>query len=299
MKDIIKKLNDKLKSQFYYNHDVGKLTWFRTGGKSKLFIIVENKNELEIILNELSIIKFYIIGSGSNILIRDKGFEGGILKLGKEFNKIKIHNNSLQVGASLYDMQLSNFAMKNRLQGFEFYSGIPGTIGGAVKMNAGCYGNETKDILNKVEIINIKGEKKIISKDNLKLDYRKSNIKPDQIITSVDFKFKYGNIEQIKERINFIKKHRNNTQPITEKTSGSTFKNPKNKFAAKLIEEAGCKGMMNGNASISKKHANFIINNGNATATEIEKLGNEVVEKVYKKFSVLLDWEIKIIGDKN
>ena len=295
----IQKLDSKLRSQFYYDFDIGKLTWFRTGGKSKLFIIVENENELEIILNEMYYSNFYIIGSGSNVLIRDNGFSGTIIKLGKGFKKVNIDNNILQVGASLYDMQLSNFTMNNSIEDFEFFSGIPGTIGGAIKMNAGCYGKETKDILNEVKIINTKGEKKTIKKNNLDLDYRTSNISSDQIITSINFNFKYGDKEHIKEKINTIKKNRSATQPITEKTSGSTFKNPKDKFAAKLIEESGCKEMSIGGASISKKHANFIINNGNATATDIEKLGNEVIEKVYNKFNILLDWEIKIIGDKN
>ncbi len=299
MQKNIKNLDSKLKSQFYYNFDIGKLTWFRTGGKSKLFIIVENENELEVILNEIKDSNFYVIGSGSNVLIRDKGFSGTIIKLGKEFNKIKIDNNKLQVGASLYDMQLANFAMNNSIQDFEFYSGIPGTVGGAIKMNAGCYGHETKDILEQVELINIRGEKITIKKNNLNLDYRTSNIKSDQIITSVNFNLKFGDKEQIREKIISIKKNRSNSQPIQEKTSGSTFKNPKNQFAAKLIEESGCKEMSIGNASISKKHANFIINNGHATAAEIEKLGNEVIEKVYNKFNIILNWEIKIIGDKN
>ena len=297
MSDKILELSDKLKSKIYLDYNVGKHTWFRTGGNAKIFAIIENNFELEVILNELNNENFYILGSGSNLLIRDAGFNGVIIKLGKEFNSVNIIENKLEVGASVLDINLSKFALKHEIEGFEYFSGIPGSIGGAVKMNAGCYGSETKEILNSVEYYNKKSEKKKIYKEDLNLNYRSSNIKDNEIISKVTFNLKYGDSNIIQRKMIGIKEKRLLSQPIKNKTSGSTFKNPKNLYAAKLIEEAGCKGMEYGDAVVSNQHANFLINKGRATATDIENLGKQVVDKVYNKFNIILDWEIKIIGD--
>ena len=299
MFDNITKISEKLKSKFYYDFDIGKLTWFRTGGKAKIFIIVENSEELEIILNEIKNLKYYILGAGSNLLVRDKGYSGIIIKLGKGFNTIKKIEDKIKIGASNYDNQLAIYAMNNNLKGFEFFSGIPGTIGGAIKMNAGCYGLETKKNLHSIEDYDSLRNKKILKSENLDLEYRSSNIKHNQIISSALFNFEYGNKKDIQRDIQKIKMKRSATQPISDKTSGSTFKNPSNNFAAELIEKSECKGLQFGDASISLKHANFIINNGNAKASDIENLGKLVIDKVLKKFGIILDWEIKIIGDKN
>ncbi len=297
MQNNLLKLIDNLKSKIYFDYNIGKLTWFRTGGNAKIYILVENSKELEIILNEIKNNKFYILGSGSNLLVRDKGYNGVILKLGKGFNKFNIFENTLEVGASILDMNLSNFAYKNNIQGFEFFSGIPGSVGGAVKMNAGCYGSETKDVIQSVEILNSNFEKKTINKKDLNLKYRSSNIENNQIITKAFFNINYGKSDIIKDKMQNIKTRRLSSQPIKNKTSGSTFKNPSNFYAAKLIEESNCKGMTYGNASVSVKHANFLINNGNATASDLENLGKMVIDKVYKKFNIELEWEVKIIGD--
>ena len=297
MSDKILELSDKLKSKIYLDYNVGKHTWFRTGGNAKIFTIIENNFELEIILNELNNENFYVLGSGSNLLIRETGFNGVIIKLGKEFNSVNIIENKLEVGASVLDINLSKFALKHGIEGFEYFSGIPGSVGGAVKMNAGCYGSETKEILNSVEFYNKKLQKQNKNKENLNLTYRSSNIKDNEIISKVTFNLKYGDSKIIQHKMIDIKEKRLSTQPIKNKTSGSTFKNPKNLFAARLIEEAGCKGMEYGNAVVSNQHANFLINKGRATATDIENLGKQVVDKVYKKFNIILEWEIKIIGD--
>ena len=291
-------LNKKLKSKIFFNYNIGKHTWFRTGGNAKYFIIIENSSELEIILNEIVNNNFYVLGSGSNLLVREGGYNGIVIKLGKGFNSIEVKDNYLEVGASILDINLSNYAFKNNIFGFEFFSGIPGSIGGAVKMNAGCFGSETKDILKYIEILGDDLKKKIINKNDINLNYRHSDINDREIITKAFFNLKYENSNKIKERINFIKNKRNATQPIKNKTSGSTFKNPGKLYAAKLIEEAGCKGMKYGNAIVSDHHANFLINLGNATANDIESLGNIVIEKVYNKFNIELEWEVKIIGEK-
>ena len=297
MIDKIKKLEPKLKSKFYYNFEMEKLTWFRAGGKAKILAIVEDSKELDIILNSKDDLKFYIIGAGSNLLVRDKGFNGILIKLGKGFNKIEINQNKLIVGASILDVNLSNFAKRNRISGFEFYIGIPGTIGGAIKMNAGCFGSQTSDILNNVNVTNNSGENKNIKINELNMAYRSSSILDTNVITSAEFNVNYGNIKEIEEKIEYIKNQRQKKQPIKEKTSGSTFKNPSNNFAARLIEESDCKGLTVGDAAVSNHHCNFLINKGNATAKNLEDLGKKIIEKVFNKFDIKLEWEIKIIGN--
>ena len=241
---------------------------------------------------------YEIIGAGSNLLIRDKGYDGVILKLGKNFNKIILQNNFIEVGAGILDLNLSKFAQKNNIKDFEFYSGIPGTIGGAIKMNAGCYDFETKDILKEIKTINSNGQIKLLSKDKIKLKYRNSSIPKGDVIISANFNYSYGDSKTINEKMKKIKLMRENSQPLKTKTSGSAFKNPKKNFAAKLIQMSDCKGMSLGDAVVSNKHANFLINTKQATATQIEELGNRVIEKVFNKFNIKLEWEIRIIGNK-
>ncbi len=297
MQDSFFKISNQLKSKIYFDYNIGQHTWFRTGGNAKIFVLVENSEELEIILNELGNNKFYILGSGSNLLIRDKGFDGIIIKLGKDFKNFNIIDTKLEVGASTLDINLSNYALKNNIEGFEFFSGIPGSVGGAIKMNAGCFGSETKDNLHSIEIFSSTFQKKILLKDKLELNYRSSNIQDNQIISKAIFNFNYGDPKAIKEKMLNIKSKRLYSQPIQNRTSGSTFKNPPHKYAAKLIDQAGCKGLTYGNAHVSNKHSNFLINNGNATAEDIECLGTMIIDKVYDKFEIRLEWEVKIIGD--
>ena len=298
MREIIDKIDYNFKTKFYYNYDTSKNVWFRTGGKAKVFCVVDNEKELSIILKNIGDIPYEIIGVGSNILIRDKGYEGVLIKLGKNFNKIKLKKNSLEVGASILDINLSKFALLNNLKNFEFYSGIPGTIGGAVKMNAGCFGSETKEILIDIKTMNYKGEINTINKKNLKLNYRQSHLPEGDIIISANFQSNYGDKNEIEKKVNEIKLIREKTQPIKEKTSGSTFKNPKNNFAAKLIEMSNCKGLSEGGIFVSNKHANFLVNKQEGTASQIEELGNKIIKRVYDKFKIKLEWEIKIIGQK-
>tara|TARA_B100000427_G_C15497354_1_gene590427 strand:- start:841 stop:1752 length:912 start_codon:yes stop_codon:yes gene_type:complete len=293
----IKAIQDKLNSNFFYNFDTSKKVWFRAGGKTAVFCEVYNSNELQIILNNVGDMDYKIIGAGSNLLIRDRGYEGILLKLGKNFNQIKKHANFLEVGAGLLDVNLAKFAKQNMIKGFEFYSGIPGTIGGSIKMNSGCFGSETKDILKDVKIINSSKIENSFTKDQLELSYRSSNLSKTDIITSARFYYSHGNSEEIINRINNIKIMRKNSQPIKAKTSGSTFKNPKNSFAAKLIEMSDCKGLNVNDAFVSDKHANFLINTNNASAKDIEELGNRIIDKVYNKFNITLEWEIEIIGN--
>lgn len=296
MNDIIHEIQSKIKSKILLEYDMGKSTWFRVGGKAAGFLIINSLNDLRTIINYSNKIKYYIIGVGSNLLVRDKGFDGLIIKLGKNFNNIKIKKNKLSAGAGVLDINLAKFANKNLIKNFEFFTGIPGTVGGAVKMNAGCYGSETADNLKRILLIDHLGKIKYVRKEELNLNYRSSNINENSIILKADFKFEYGSQRDIVDKNNNIKFKRQNSQPLREKTSGSTFKNPPGKFAAELIEKAGCKGMKLGGASISRVHSNFIINNGQAKASDIENLAKNVVIKVKDKFGITLELEIKILG---
>ena len=294
MSDIIYEIQSKIKSKILFDYDMGKSTWFRAGGKAKGYVTVNNLKDLKTIVRYEDKIKYSIIGVGSNLLVRDSGYNGLIIKLGKNFNKIKIKKNILSVGAGVLDINLAKFALKNSIKDFEFFIGIPGTIGGAVKMNAGCYGSQTSDNLKRVLILNAQGKIQYINLKELNLNYRSSNLDKKSIILQADFNFNHSSYDEILNKNNYIKLKREKSQPLKEKTSGSTFKNPPGRFSAELIEKAGCKGMQVGDASVSNVHANFIINNGTATATDIEKLGIKVIKKVKEIFGITLEWEIKI-----
>ena len=273
-----------------------KSSWFRAGGNSLGYVIVNSISDLKTIISYADQIKYYMVGVGSNLMVRDGGFDGLIIKLGKNFNKIKINKDILSVGAGVLDVNLAKFAQKNSIKDFEFFSGIPGTIGGAIKMNAGCYGSQTADNLKSILVINKLGKIEYLTKDKLELKYRSSNLTDELIVLKAYFSIKNSSEAEILEKKNYIKLKRESSQPIKEKTSGSTFKNPPGNYAAALIEKSGCKGMKNGRASVSTIHSNFIINSGEATALEIENLGKKMIKKVQEKFGITLEWEIKIIG---
>ena len=294
----LNKISKNLKSKFFFDYNISSSTWFKAGGKADLFCVVIDEHELEIILNNLNKeIPIFVIGAGSNVLIRDGGFRGLIIKLGKSFNLLNINGNLINAGASILDINLSKYAWNHSLEGLEFFSGIPGSVGGAVKMNAGCYGYETKDVLKEISLITKSGERKKLSNKDLGLTYRNSNVSNEDIITSAIYKGKYSEKNKIGIMINEIKLMRKESQPLKNKTGGSTFKNPEGQFAAKLIEQAECKGLTYGDATVSTKHSNFLINLGKATAKDIETLGKTIQEKVLKKLNVNLEWEIKIIGE--
>jgi UDP-N-acetylmuramate dehydrogenase len=296
MHSLINKIQSKIKSNIFLDYNMSKSTWFRTGGNALGYVIVNNIYDLKTIISYSDQIKYYIAGAGSNLMVRDRGFNGLIIKLGKTFNNIKINKDTLSVGAAVLDINLAKFALKNSIKDFEFFSGIPGTIGGAIKMNAGCYGSQTADNLKRILVINKLGKTKYLTKDEIELKYRSSNLTDELIVLKADFNCKYSSISEIIKKQNYIKLKRKSSQPIKEKTSGSTFKNPSDEYAAALIEKAGCKGMKNGGASVSTVHSNFIINNGNATAIDIENLGKKIIKQVQEKFGITLEWEIKIIG---
>ena len=282
------------------NADLSKTNWFQVGGRAEYLYRPENTADLSEFLSQLpQEIPVTVLGVGSNIIIRDGGIDGVVIKLGRGFTDIVMGNESwVMSGAAVLDINLANFAAENGVAGLEFLSGIPGTIGGAVKMNAGAYGADISQILITAEIVERNGEISTIGTNDLGFSYRKSEFPKGAIVTKAVFRAVAGDSEEIKQKISLIKKSREETQPIREKTGGSTFKNPEGHKAWELIDKAGCRGLTIGGAQISEKHCNFMINTGSATAADLENLGEEVRKRVLEKTGILLEWEIKRIGKK-
>ncbi|EMH79808.1 UDP-N-acetylmuramate dehydrogenase [alpha proteobacterium HIMB114] len=281
------------------NYSLSKNSWFGLGGKANKFFTPDDVNELSNYIKKNTNEKYYSIGSGSNILFRDKGCKETIIKLGKSFRNIYIKNNKIFCGSAVLKKQLSKFALDNEIINFEFLSCIPGTIGGGVIMNAGCFQSEFKDIIDEVSGFSKKNLKFVrYKKKEIKFDYRKTDLPDDLIITEVVFQINYGSKEKIKNKIELFKKKKEAAQPSKIKTGGSTFKNPDSKNKAwELIKKSGCDRKKFSKVKFSKMHCNFIENDGNSSA-DIERLINFTIDEVKKKFNIILEPEIKIIGEK-
>ena len=296
--DIIKKFEGSLSE----NVKLSNFSWFNLGGNAEYFFKAKNKDQLIAFLKEAKKIKSKItlLGAGSNTLIRDNGVKGFVIKLGKDFSFIKkISDNVLEVGAATLDRFVANFAKDNNLKGLEFLSCIPGSIGGAVIMNSGCYDNDISKVLISITAINKNDLTEIeLKKEDIKFLYRGTNLKDDLIIVSAKLKGSKGKREEIEKfQSNLIEKKKM-SQPSQIKTCGSTFKNTTSgKKAWMLIKEAGCDNFEEGDAKISQKHCNFFVNNGNAKSSDIENLIKKVKKKVYEKTGINLELEIKIIGE--
>jgi|TARA_B100000315_G_scaffold106557_1_gene97760 UDP-N-acetylmuramate dehydrogenase len=296
----IKNIKKKISGKISFNESLSKLSWFNLGGPAKILYRPKNLQELSIFLKEVKgaeVIK--ILGAGSNTLVRDGGFNGVIIKFGKSFSHISLFDpNTIIAGASILDKNVSSFALENSLSGFEFLSCIPGTIGGAVRMNSGCYGEEISKILVSLQVMDFKGNIKIIQSPDIKFHYRGSNLDENLIYISATLRGKKDDMLNIKNKINNFVSKKKITQPEKIKTCGSTFKNPKDEKAWKLIKDSGCAGMRVGDAQISQKHCNFFVNNGNAKSKDLEKLIHQVKKKVSDKTGINLELELQIIGEK-
>ncbi len=283
----------------YFQENLSKYSWFNLGGPARVLFKPENSKQLVNFLKHIgNSSKIICIGAGSNTLVRDGGFEGVVIKLSSNFSYIKNPDeNILEVGAGTLDRALSRFAADKGITNYEFLSCIPGTVGGAIRMNSGCYGNEISDILISIKVIDFSGNLYEIKRDNIKFVYRGTNLPDDLIIISAKLHAKTGDKKLINEKIEKYIKVKKETQPSQIKTCGSTFKNPKNKKAWELIKESKCDQTSFGKASISKKHCNFFVNDGGASSDDIEKLINFVRQKVFEKYQIKLDLELKIIGE--
>ena len=287
------------KNFLFQNKKMSNLTWFGVGGLSKYYFQPSSEKDLVSFLkdNELNL-PIYPLGAGSNIIIRDKGFNGIII----HFNKLKEISIDKKGIINSYcgamDADVARFARNHSRTDLEFLIGIPGTIGGGIKMNSGAYGSEIKKILIDVTAINKNGMLKKFTVEDLKLDYRTNKLSQEWMFLKARFKSNNGSKDLIQKKMKEIIQSRKISQPTGKKTGGSTFMNGKDFKAWELIDNAGCRGLKKGGAIISNKHCNFIINENNATAADIEKLGETVRKKVFEKTGKKLKWEIKIIGER-
>ena len=282
----------------FLDHNLSSNSWFGLGGKAKKFFTPDTEEELINYLKNIQLDNFVTIGSGSNILFRDKGYSDTIIKLGKDFRKINIIDDSLICGSGVLKSHVSKFALDEEIENMEFLSCIPGTMGGGVAMNAGCFGYEFKDVVKEVHGMDKNANKIVIESKNINFEYRKTNLPNDLIITNLILQVNKGSKENIIKKINKFKKDKNNAQPSKIKTGGSTFKNPNSKYKAwELIKKSGCDKVNFGQAKFSKMHCNFIENNG-SSGQDVEDLINYTIDEVKKKFNIILEPEIKIIGDK-
>ena len=296
----ITELKKKISGDILFNESLSKHSWFNIGGPAKAIFRPKNLKDLSFFLKEInSFKKIKVLGIGSNTLIRDGGFDGVIIKLGKSFSHLSLFDkNTIIAGASALDKAVSNFALENSLSGFEFLSCIPGTIGGGVRMNSGCYDEDISKKLISIQVMDFSGNMKVIYSSDIKFSYRGTDLDDNLIFISATLRGKMGNKFEIKEKMNNLISKKNKDQPSKIKTCGSTFKNPKNNKAWKLIKESGCSGLTIGDAYISERHSNFFVNRGKAKSKDLEKLINTVKDKVLKKTGVNLELELKIIGEK-
>ena len=294
-------LFSKLNCVVRYEEPLKNHTTFKIGGNC---IALIEPREVSDIIEAIKIcrennIKFFVIGNGSNLLVPDEGYNGVIIKLKSEFSMIKVEGESLIVKSGAKLSEVYPVAYENSLTGFEFASGIPGTIGGAIYMNAGAYGGEMKDIVESVEVLDLDNfELKELKNEDLDFSYRKSIIqRKNYIITSIKLKLKKGNKEEINAVYEDLRDRRNSKQPLNFGSAGSTFKRPEGHFASKLIEDAGLKGYHINDAWVSEKHSGFIVNKGNASFKEVMELIEYVQKVVFEKFGVKLETEVRILKD--
>ncbi len=293
-------LQKKFGKNLIINENLSKYNWFNLGGPADIFFRPENKDQLVKFLSEIKKDnhKVHVLGAGSNTLIRDSGVKGIVIKLSSKFSEIKLlEKDTIEVGASTLDKKVSDFAKHNNISGMEFLSCIPGSIGGAIIMNSGCYGSDISKILSSVKVIDNQGKEKEIQNDEIKFYYRGTDLSKNYIILSAVLKGTLSSKQLIEKKQEELINKKKKSQPSQIKTAGSTFKNDK-KQAWKLIKESGCDKFSEGDAKISEKHCNFFVNNGKAKASDIEKLINKVRKEVQIKTGVELELEIKIIGDE-
>ena len=295
----LKNLNSN-EGEVHFEYDLKKLNWFNIGGKAKIFF---KANTLKGLIDFLKVYqnrgKIFVLGAGSNVLITDGIFNGAVIKLGKSFQNLTVLNENLIIaGCGVTQKKLSNFSKENNLSGMEFLSCIPGSVGGGIRMNSGCFDREFKDVLISIQCIDFDGNVKIINKNNIKFEYRGSNLPKDLIFLSATFKGEKEDQNKIQNKMLEMKEKKENTQPSKIKTGGSTFKNPKNqttKKVWKLIKETVPNSLSFGDAAISEKHANFFINKKNASFNDMKKLISTVRDKVFKKTGIKINTEIIIV----
>lgn len=279
-----------------YKFDSNIINWFDLKGKAEVIFRPHDVADLQFFLQNIDpTINVQIIGAGSNVIIADEGVKGVLIKLSANFATIEHNDEYIKIGSSLPCQNVAQYCINHGLGGLEFLSGIPGNIGGAIAMNAGCYGSDIASTLISAQALDYKGKLYEIKNSDFNFYYRGSKISKDYIFIGATFKFIHGEKAEIANKVNELQNKRAEAQPIRAKTSGSTFKNPSTIKAWELIDKAGFRGKAIGDAKFSEKHCNFLINTGNATACDILELGNQAKKAVLEKFNIELEWEIKVI----
>jgi UDP-N-acetylmuramate dehydrogenase len=273
------------------------LVWFRAGGSAEILVRPADAEDLATFLfAKPEGLPVTVIGVGSNLIIRDGGIRGAVVRLPASFGRISVEGTRVRAGAAALDAAVARAAADAGIAGLEFLRGIPGTIGGALRMNAGCYGRELKDVFVEATALDSKGNKHVLKAEDMRFVYRRSGVAEDLIFVEAVLEGTPGAPEEIRASMKELVEQRESTQPVRSKTGGSTFKNPPGHRAWQLIDAAGCRGLKHGDAQVSEMHCNFLINTGEAGAADIEALGEEVRARVKAKFGVELEWEIKRVG---
>jgi UDP-N-acetylmuramate dehydrogenase len=299
--DIVSDLKARLpqvRGRLMANEPLAPLTWFRVGGPAQVLFMPEDEDDLaHLLANVTPEIPVTVIGLGSNLIVRDGGVPGVVIRLGRGFSSVAVEaGHRVRAGAAVPDVRVARAAQQAGLAGLSFMRGIPGAIGGALRMNGGAYGRETKDVLIEARGVDRRGRVHVLGNADMHYSYRHCGVPEDVIFTSALFQGAPGDPATIAAEMDKITEAREATQPIKSRTGGSTFKNPPGQKAWQLIDGAGCRGLMVGDAQVSELHCNFLINRGNATAADIEMLGETVCARVKENSGIALEWEIKRIG---
>lgn len=290
----------ELRGTLRANAPLAALTWFKTGGPAEAFFEPADEDDLAYFLARCEpAVPVFVIGLGSNLLVRDGGIDGVVIQLGKPFAKIVVEGIEAAAGAAVADVKLASAAAQAGLAGLAFLRGIPGSIGGALRMNGGAYGAETADVLIEARGIGRDGRVHTFSKAEMSFTYRHCGVPDDVIFTQARFAGRIGDTETIRKEMAEITAARTSSQPVNTRTGGSTFKNPPGEKAWQLVDRAGCRGLVHGDAQVSQMHTNFLINQGRASASDLEELGEMVRERVLRTSGIELEWEIKRVGRRS
>lgn len=297
---IYNQLKEKVKGEIIRDFEIKDQTYFKIGGSVDLFIEPADEESLS---NTLEIINgnipFYIIGNGTNLLFSDRGYKGAVIKIGNKFNSIRFEDNIVKLGAGTLLSKTSKLAAENSLKGMEFASGIPGYVGGAIAMNAGAYGGEMIDVVKRVKCMDYYGNVYWYTNKEMNFSYRNSKVfRENLIVIEAELELETGNNEEINDKINELTEKRLAKQPVEKPSAGSTFKRPIDGYAAKLIQDSGLKGMRHRGAMVSEKHCGFIVNEDNAKSSDVLSLMRIVRETVFNRFGIMLEPEVRIIGEE-
>ena len=291
-------LRERVRGRLEAAAELAPMTWFRVGGRAEMLFTPADEDDLAAALEFLPLsVPVTVIGLASNLLVREGGIAGLVVRLGRGFNRIEVESGMrIRVGAAVPDARLAMAAAEAGIAGLAFYRGIPGAIGGALRMNAGCYGTETADRLVEARAVDRRGRRHLLKVADFGYGYRHSAVPTDMIFTEALFQGEPGATEELRAQLAEITRSREASQPVRSRTGGSTFKNPEGAKAWQLIDRAGCRGLRVGGAEVSQKHCNFLINTGDATAYDLELLGETVRRRVRETSGIALEWEIRRIG---